>query len=485
MWSSLRRPSVRATIALGSIAHSLAACGGGDATGSGGPHGSIPPSPISVTSGGRSWEFRQGEVIAETKTSAGDRALSVWVLPEDYDRCSLDLGDIITASRPHLNATVPLAVGSYDLAGLGGAVIYAGLDLIVIDQGTLEVTEIDGATLTAGIDGGSSLQPSTVSGTFHVDTCGFSGQALFDFQRCDAPASNDPGGFVPSLQAVSPGGRIAVAAGLNQLAVYMRHEAADGTCTYDIDTSYGAAGIVAMPKGYRQSAFDSAERLYVTTNLGYGQNAQAPASIFRAPPGKPAASCRYADQANARVTDDAPNALLILPDASAAYLYWAQASEARLDLASPSISERDLVCDFVWSTSPARYTAALSADRDGLLFLRTLEDRTRAAVTDFALMPKRYFGGTPSGNGQQGFADVNLLARCPAGFCAANRQALKVFDDEGQFMQMIRFSSELGAPFEPAFLVEAKDGGAYLRGYLSAAGSTTRIDVVYKMTARR
>jgi hypothetical protein len=124
----------------------------------------------------------------------------------------------------------------------------------------------------------------------------------------------------------------------------------------------------------------------------------------------------------------------------------------------------------------------VDADLDGVAIESHVG--TRAAVTNFALVPKRYFGGSPSGLGQQGFTDVKLLARCPAGFCAASRNALKVFDADGQFAQMIQFAAELGAPLEPAFLVEGKEGAGYLRGFLSIAGSTARTDVVYKMTRK-
>jgi hypothetical protein len=485
MRSSLLRPWGTVAVAGGLGCAFVLGCGGDGTAGGAGPFGAIPPSPIELTSGGRSWEFRQGEVLAEAKTISGERALNVWVMPDAFDRCSLDLRDLILSDRPHMHVTVPPALGTYDLASMESVAIYAGLDLTVIDRGTLQVMAIDGSTLVAGIDGSSSFGGSSVAGTFVVDSCGFTGQNLFTFQRCDVPPSQEAGGYVPSLQAVSPGGRVAVAAGPNQLAVYTRNEAADGTCQYVIDSSYGAGGMVAMPKGYRQSAFDAAERLYVTTNLGYGANAQQPASIFRIEPGKAAASCRFNEKANASITDDAPSGLLILPDGSAAYLFWGFGGEARLDLSSPSISDRDLVCDFVWSSDPAHYTAALSAYEDGLVFLRTLDTRTRAAVTDFALVPKRYFGGSPSGLGQQGFTDVKLLARCPAGFCAASSAALKVFDASGQFLQMIQFSAELGAPLEPAFLVEGKDGTGYLRGFLSSVGSTAKTDVVYKMTSRK
>lgn len=464
------------TLSLASLALGQG-CGGGDASGAGGALGAgIPGGPISVASGGKSWEFRQGEILAQVQTANGQPALDLWALPSDFDRCSLKSDDPVTSDGARLHAAVPPHVGSYDIKDLGPVAIYAGLDLVIIDQGRLDVVAMDGAKMTVAINGSSSLNANALAGTIQVDTCGFTGQNLFTFESCTAPPSEEPGGYVPSLDAVSPGGRIAVAAGNNVLAVYARSAGADGSCTYRLDPAYGNAGMVPMPKSYRQSTFDRDERLYVTTNPGQGQ----PASISRIAPNAAAVSCRYNEQASAVVTDDAPDRFLVLPDGSAAYLAWRQAGEARLDLGSPSISDRDLPCDFVWSDGPAYYSDALSAGSDGLVFLRMLGDRTRAAITDLALMPIRYFGGTPSGAGEQGFADVRLMARCPAGYCAANGTALKVFAQDGQFVQMIRLASEFGQPFQVKFVGEGKNGDAYLRGPLGNGNSA--VDVVYRMT---
>src|SRR5204862_182702 len=144
----------------------------------------------------------------------------------------------------------------YDIAAWDAVAIYAGTSLVIIDTGTLDVLAVGDATMTLGISGSSSEDGTQVGGTIQVDTCGFTGQHLFTFEACPAPKATEPGGIVPSIAAVSPGGRIAVAAGNNVLGVYARTSDATGACAYALDPAYGNGGVVTMPKGYRETTFD-------------------------------------------------------------------------------------------------------------------------------------------------------------------------------------------------------------------------------------
>jgi hypothetical protein len=454
------------------------ACGGNGVQGPGGSGGTS----VDVMLGGRAWHLGQGEILSEIPLTNGQRAWQVVLTSRDHDRCSLTLSDASTTSDDvaFVMATVPAAVGRYDIATLGVS-LRAGFTLDVVAEGSLEVIAIEPRLVTIRIDGKRTISGERLAATFQIDGCGFSGQDLFTLQRCDLPVTPDALQVGRRLQAVSPGGRVVVPMTADTLGVYARRDAGGGACRYELDATYGDGGQLRLPKPYRQAAFDAAERLYVTGDLAF-QGPQQPGSLYRITPGMPVVSCRYNQTANAGVTDGAPDDLLVLPDGSAVYLVW-RGAEKRLDLASPSVGAADLPCDFI-ARDPglALYTDALSADADGLTFVRELGERTRAAVTDFDLVPVRYFGGTPSGLGEQGLTDVTLLARCPAGFCAASARVLKAFGAEGQFRQMIQLQSELSEVATAMHLAHGKSGEGYLRVALGT--NYPPVDTVYKLTPR-
>jgi hypothetical protein len=473
-----RADSGRAMLVLALAISSTSACGSDGAAPQAGAG-----NHVGVSVGGRPWLLSQGEIVFQDALPNGQPGWQVVMSSKEHDRCSLNVDAIVTGdtSAAFMTVSVPVEPGHYDLKALGGAAITnAPLNVDAIPEGSLEVVAVDPATVTLRIEGTEAVSHRVVSQTFVVDSCGYSGQDVVTFERCDLPTADLSSGSFPPFRAVSPAGRVVVPTGNGALSVLARHDDGAGHCQYQLDPAYGTDGVVHLPKPARETAFDAAERLYVTTGLVL-QDPQQPGSLFRIAPGPVVSSCRYTGMADANLTDDAPDHLLVLPDGTSAYLAW-RGQEWQLDLASPSLGARDLPCDLV-ARDPmaALYTDALSADASGLIFLRDLNGRRRAAVTDFGLVPQRYFGGTPSGAGEQGFQGVDLFARCPAGFCAAQDGALKVFSADGAFVQMIQLENELGARALATYVV-AGNGDGYLRATLGS--DTPATDVVYRLRAK-
>jgi hypothetical protein len=297
---------------------------------------------------------------------------------------------------------------------------------------------------------------------------------------------------------VSPGGRVAyVTSDGGALAVYARSETSGGDCSYQLDATYGQGGTVTVPAGdtIAKWTFDAQDRLYIVTDVSANPAPQGPVSgaLYRATPGSQAMpSCRYPSFETDVIGTGSPEHITALPDGTRVFLWWGPDNpnygEWALDTSSPSFSPQGTTCDLTQRdpTGPT-YGSALSIDPSGALFLRTLDNsRIRAAATDLSLVPQRYFGGSPSGRGEQGFGDVGQLARCSAGFCAGSDRKLKVFDKQGTFLQMIDLGTELGAAsVQPRSLVAVPDGSAaYMGASLTAVvGGSGNAERVYKLAA--
>jgi len=482
------------------LATALGACGGG---GSGGDKGGT----LMVTLGGAPLALVQGETTGRGKLANGTEVLTVILSSDTYDRCSRALFDFLSPSTDTAFAllTMPYQLGTYDASSLGAgaatgkgiAQLTRGLNTDLVLDGTVQTLAIDGATVTARIDGTLAASGASFSGTFTADTCGFSGQNLFKLEACDVPNPGASTSANPAVEAVSPGGR-ATALYDGVLSVYERTAAADGGCTYALDPAYGQGGMVTLPKTIWKWTFDGEERLYVATeppSLPSTSN-QVPGSLYRITPGGGIDSCSFPLVDTGAVSSGPPSYLTVMPDGSTAYLAWENGSgivttEWSLDLTSPLFSPQDVTCDLVMrDPNGPRYTDALSIDPAGALFIRSLATRLRATVTDLSLVPQRYFGGTPSGKGEQGLGGVSMLSHCSAGFCVATDYALEVYNPSGTFLQMIDLGTELGAQVQPRGLAPAfaPDGGGASAAYLHVdttfpdAGNTS-IARIYKLSA--
>jgi hypothetical protein len=303
------------------------------------------------------------------------------------------------------------------------------------------------------------------------------------FTRCLAPAPGMFSGYVPRLNAVSPAGRIAVAATNDSLTVYSRHEAG-GTCTYLPDPDYGNAGTIAFSTPYFEIKWDYQERLYVSAQLGFTVP-QQPGSFYRVSPRGRTDSCKYNRTADARITDGMPDTMTILPNGEKAFLYWRGLSEDQLDLGDLGLGDGSEACNFARGISDVQhYTSALSVSPAGLLFLRQIDGVVRAVETDSELDELLVFaGGGASDSDGPGLAGFTYLSRCPHGYCAADDSWLKVFDSGGRLLHAGPIAGALRAQrFTTTFLTPAVDGGAWLRG-IWYEGSGAGDDVVVHMAS--
>jgi hypothetical protein len=353
-----------------------------------------------------------------------------------------------------------------------------------VKSGTLDITRVDGRTIEGSFDAvWTSIGSPPLRGAFTVDNCGFIATDVMTFSGCTLPPEPTTGPYVPGLYAVSPAGRVLLANDTLTATVYER-QVSGTTCTYVPDTSYGTGGTITFRTHYSQSAWDDAERLYVTSEMSpfIGETG----AFYRVTPGQPLESCTYNAVPSAVIVDLMPDQMSVLPDGSRAFFRWSPLGEWTLDLADPSLGPRNLACNFVTSyDGVSRYTSATSMSAAGLLFVQMIEGRWRAVETDALLSPLRIFGGSPSGKGEQGLEGIRMLSRCPVGYCAVSDPPLtmRLFRADGTLLQMLRLRDLVSGFPSPMFFGPGTGGTAWLRVTMGD-GSGGSIQTVYQVAAR-
>jgi len=300
---------------------------------------------------------------------------------------------------------------------------------------------------------------------------------------CVAPPAAQFTGYVPSVQAVSPAGRIAVPVSPSTLAIYARQEAGT-TCTYVLDSGYGNGGMVTFSAPYFEIKWDYDERLYVTGQLDTS-GAEVLSGSFHRVTADQVESCRFTEKASASITDLMPDAMTVLSHGEKAFLQWGSLPEDQLDLAD-ALGGVNRVCGFVPRAADAqRFTSALSVSTGGLLFRQTVDGIDRAVETDSDLVPLRTFGGSASASDAASLKGVIALSRCPAGYCAAADCCdLKVFDAQGTFIGATQIGEAIGiGVLYPNLLTPASDGGAWLRASAFDASANANVDFVVRLAA--
>jgi len=470
--------------ALAGLAVALAACAANEDVPA---DGTPAPSAVRVTVGGNTVDFPQGEAIGNGAVLIdGQPTVAAIFRTAAFDRCSGGAGLDASASRATMTAYLPPRVGRYTLPA--GAVTFTnGSVMDTVRSGTLDITRVDGRTIEGSFDAvWTSVGSLPLQGTFAVDSCGLIATDVMTFTGCTLPTEPLIGPYTPRLYAVSPAGRVLLATSGLTATIYKR-QVSGATCTYVADTTYGTAGTITFRTHYHQSAWDAAERLYVTSETGGGNNQEAGA-FYRVTPGKPLESCTNNAPPVASVVDQFPDEMRVLPDGSRAFFYWRNLGEWTLDLADPSLGPRNLACNFVTVyDGVSRYTTAMSMSSAGLLFVQTVQGRMRAVETDALLSPLRIFGGSPSGKGEQGLQDARFLSRCPVGYCAIGDPPLtmKLFRADGTFIQMLRPRDVVsGFGFPSAFFFGPGTGGtAWLRVTTNEASSAPT-QTVYQLSAK-
>ena len=443
--------------------------GSSDGRGIDGQHNDSPPPLSHVTVNGTAWPYQQGEITGwNTSALDGVSTLTAVLRSYAFDRCSDGMAATVPTETQFLSIAIPAAsVGHYDLPYYAVLIGSDGATNDASNPGTLEITRVDSRSIEGSVDVTMAISGAVVSGTFTVDACGFAGERLISGIVCPAPSSMLLGGTIPD-SAVSPSGRIAVATSYKVLTVYAPDESG-GTCSYAPDPAYGVAGTVTFDNQFTWASWDDAERLYATTEVDVTATVPQAAPLYRVTPGQSPEFCRLTGTLG--VPSNTPSAMFVLPDGSAAYFSWDGTTEVGIDLQDPNFGKGDGICKFIAGAGSAvRYTLASSGIGDRLLFFQTIDGERRAVETDTALAPTLMFGGTPSGYGEQGMADVQLLSRCPTGYCAANDFQLKVFAPDGSIRQIVRMRPDAFVlPVEPTyfltrFLGPGVNGTAWLRG---------------------
>ena len=468
------------------LALAIGACGANEDV----PPDSTPRStPIRVTVGGNTFDFPQAEVTNSVGLPVdGQATVTATFRTAAFDRCSGGAGLDASASRATMTAYLPQRVGRYTLPA--GAITFRNGSITdMVTSGTLDITRVDGRTIEGWFNAAwGSIGSERLQGSFTVDSCGYIGTDLMTFNGCPVPAEPQTGPYVPRLYAVSRAGRVLLASS-NYTATVYKPQISGTTCEYVVDTSYGTGGTITFRTHFFQSAWDDAERLYVTTERDF--NNTETGAFYRVTPGQPLESCTNNAMPIASIVDQMPDEMRVLPDGSRAFFYWRAVGEWTLDLADPSLGPRDLACNFVTTYDDvSRYTSATSMSAAGLLFVQMVQGRWRAVETDALLSPLRIFGGSPSGKGEQGMQDARyLLSRCPVGYCALGDPPLtmKMFRADGTFIQLLRLQGVVSGFPWAVYLGPGTGGTAWLRAAQSDTTGTSEtgtIHTVYRLAAK-
>lgn len=383
----------------------------------------------------------QGHVFGRSPATGEAENLSLFLSMKHYDRCDSEAqGD---PSNVFVTFSAPAAVGSHDGAWVSSD-FGAGVAQIAIDS-------LDELAVR-----GSISADAAHSGGFAADACGLFGQTVAELQPCELDLD-----VSVTAAAISPTGRIALADFDRLIRVFMRQTTND-TCSYVPDPSFGVGGTLTWGAITRKLAFDGQDRLYAATDGGAFQPS-TPGSLARVNADGSIQSCLYEGELSASVTDSAPSELAVLRDGSFAFAGWGLVAERKIDLASPAFGSGDVECAFEYGTDlELRYANALSVHDDGFLFRRwldpsVLDGSIHAEVTDLALASKLRFGGTTSGRGIEGLADVRAGTRCPTGWCMASDAGLALYGPDGTFRQIALWHQAFAGKY-PQGVLAATEG---------------------------
>jgi hypothetical protein len=398
------------------VAFLIVGCGSDDAAG-GGP---VPP-----VSGGA---FVQGHVISRAPRQGKAEKLALFLTSATYDRCQSGVG-FPSESGPALSIQFEASArtGRQEVA-------YAGLSggRPSVGQASLEITELGEQSIQGWLAAGD------FGGWFAIDTCGHFGQSLLTIETCALPQA-----FDSIASAISPTGRIAVT-DFDRVTQVFRPVRDASACRYELDPDYGTGGRLDLGALVRKLAFDSAERLYATSEP---QN-QKTGSLVRITPKLGITSCLFASEPSASVADSPPDDFLVLPDGRTAYASW-RSFEWRWDLTSAALGAGDVACDYEFTTdSQVRYANALSALDGGFLFMRpefAIDEPIHAEVTNVALEPVLRFGGSASNEGLFGLSGVSAGTRCPGGYCLASSDGLAIYGEDGALRGYAKWSAMTGS----------------------------------------
>jgi hypothetical protein len=420
----------------------IVGCGSDDAP-AGGP---VPP-----VSGGA---FVQGHVVGRAPRQGKAETLALFLTSAHYDRCQSGVGFPSTSG--------PATSIQFDASARTGRqeVAYVGLSAArpVVGQATLEITELGEQSIQGWLSAGD------FGGWFVIDTCGHFGQSLLTVETCAVPQAVDS-----IASAISPSGRIAVT-DFDRVTQVFRPVRDASACRYELDTDYGNGGRLELGALVRKLAFDSAERLYATSEP---QN-QKTGSLVRVTPRAGITSCLFASEPSASVTDSPPDDFLVLPDGKTAYGSWGE-YERRWDLESAALGAGNVACAYEFTTdSQVRYANALSAHDGGLLFLRpdfAVDEPVHAEVTNLALEPVLRFGGSASNEGLFALSGVRAGTRCPSGYCLASSDGLAIYGDDGALRGYAKWSTMVSGlgPFDAESAAQAAGSDAWMLLHSSEA----------------
>ena len=413
----------------------IVGCGSDDAAG-GGP---VPPA-----SGGA---FVQGHVASRVPRQGKAEKLALFLTSATYDRCQSGIG------FPSENGPA-LSIQFEALARTGRQeVAYVGLSGTrpIVGQGALEITELGEQSVRGWLSAGD------FAGWFAIDTCGHFGQSQLTMETCSLTQAVDS-----IASAISPSGRIAVT-DFDRITQVFRPVRDGSACRYELDPDYGNAGRIELGALVRKLAFDSAERLYATSE----PKDQKTGSLVRVTPRAGITSCLFASAPSASITDSPPDDFLVLPDGKTAYASWRD-FEWRWSLESAALGAGDVACAYEFTTdSQVRYADALSAHDGGFLFLRpdfALDGPVHAEVTNLVLEPVLRFGGSASNEGLFALSGVRAGTRCPGGYCLASSDGLGIYGDDGALRGYAKWSATVSGlgPFDAESAAESADSSAWV-----------------------